>query len=150
MMLDRSVKGPLHSCTSSPSRRTGAWVHSRGGSMEQELKPAKPWACFDHRYMIVTLVTGPSIIASAWLMKRSPLGSPARLGFGVVEAALIAFFVLYTVNSVRRLDELGQRIQFQAIAIAFAVSAALIAACGVLARAGLPAIDWGLWAWPLM
>ena len=118
--------------------------------MEQERQATKPWACFDRRYLIVTLVTGPSIIASAWLMKRSALGSPARLAFGVLEAALIAFFVLYTVASVQRLDELGQRIQLQAIAIAFAVSAALFAAWGVLARVGLPSIDWGLWSWPVM
>lgn len=118
--------------------------------MEQGLQPKKPWACFDRRYMIVTLITGPSIIASAWLMKRSPLGSPARLTYGVIEAALLAFFVLYTIASVRRLDELGQRIQLEAIAIAFAISAALFSSWGVLARAGLPAIDWGLWSWPVM
>jgi hypothetical protein len=58
--------------------------------------------------------------------------------------------VIYTVAAVRRLDELGQRIQLQAIAIAFAASGALFSAYGMLSHAGLPEIDLGIWAWPVM
>ena len=118
--------------------------------MEDERDPARPWACFDRRYLAIALAVGLAIVAGAVLMKRSAPGSAARLGLGMLEAALIAGLVIYTVAAVRRLDELGQRIQLQAIAIAFAASAALISACGMLAHAGLPAVDLGLWAWPVM
>src|SRR5437867_3452554 len=98
--------------------------------MQDERGFPRPWACFDRRYLAVSLGIALAIVALALLMKRSPPGSAARLGLGFGLAALIAGFVLYTVAAVRKLDELGQRIQLQAIAIAFAASAALFSAYG--------------------
>ena len=118
--------------------------------MEEERDFPRPWACFDRWYLAVSLGIALAIVALALLMKRSAPGSAARLGLGLAQAALIAGFVLNTVAAVRKLDELGQRIQLQAIAIAFAASAALFSACGMLAHAGLLAVDLGLWAWPVM
>src|SRR5262249_61744391 len=84
-----------------------------GGSMEDERDIARPWACFDRRFLGVSLGAAAAIVVLALLMKRSAAGSGARLGWGVALAALIAGFVIYTVAAVRNLDELGQRIQLQ-------------------------------------
>jgi MFS family permease len=123
---------------------------TRRKDMEDERDVPRPWACFDRRFLAVSLGLALAIVALALLMKRNAPGSAARVGLGIALAALIAGFVLYVVAAVRKLDELGQRIQLQAIAIAFAASAALFSACGMLAHAGLPAVDLGLWAWPVM
>lgn len=118
--------------------------------MDPEREPTRPWACFDRRYAVVALGVGAAVIVIALLMKRSAPGSPARLAFGAIEAGLIAGLALYTVAAIRKLDELAQRIQLEAIAIAFALSAAIFSGYGMLAQVGLPAIDFGLWAWPVM
>jgi len=118
--------------------------------MDDEREFPRPWACFDGRFFSVSFGIAVALVGLALLMKRSAPGSAARLGLGLALAALIAGFVVYTVAAVRKLDELGQRIQLQAIAIAFAASAALFSAYGMLSRAGLPAVDLGLWAWPVM
>ena len=118
--------------------------------MDPERERTRPWACFDRRYAAVALGMGVAVIAFALLMRRSAPGSPARLVFGAIEGGLIAGLTLYTVAAIRKLDELGQRIQLEAIAVAFALSAAIFSGYGMLAQAGLPAVDVGLWAWPVM
>src|SRR5262245_13223168 len=116
---------------------------------EQEPESTRPWACFDRRYLAVVLAMGAGILGVAWLMKRTPPGS-IRLGLAALEAALAGGLVLYTVAKIRQLDELGQRIQLQSIAVSFAVSAALITGYSMLTHAGLPPIDFGVWTWPVM
>src|SRR5262249_10134901 len=104
--------------------------------MEDERDVPRPWACFDRGFLALSLAIGLALVVLALLMKRSAPGSAARLGLGIALAALTAGFVLYVVAAIRKLDELGQRIQLHAIAIAFAASAALFSACGMLAHAG--------------
>ena len=65
---------------------------------------------------------------------------------GLVMAALIA----YTVITIRKLDELGQRIQLVAIAASFAVTGGISTLYAFLVKAGMPSLEWAIWLWPFM
>jgi hypothetical protein len=73
-----------------------------------------------------------------------------RIGLALLEAAATAFVILMPWRMMRRLDELQQRVQLEALATAFFVTGVVGAGYGFLESAGLPRIDWGAWLWPLM
>jgi hypothetical protein len=116
-----------------------------------EAIPARnPFRCFNAAYLRNTAALAVAVVLLAYVGRQFVRGSAPRLVIGAAQALLVAWLVVYSVGRVRTLDEFLQRLHLEAIAIAFTVTGALIAAHGVLERAGAPAIAWGLWAWPLM
>ena len=59
------------------------------------------------------------------------------------------FVLLFTVYGIRRMDELQQRIQLEALAFAFGGTAIGTFSYGFLQGVGLPGLSWH-WVWPLM
>ena len=116
-----------------------------------ETIPARnPFRCFDAGYLRNTAALALVVVLLAYVGHGFVRGSAPRLVIGVAQALLMAWLVVYSVGRIRTLDEFLQRLHLEAIAIAFTITGALIAAYGVLEHAGAPAIEWGLWAWPLM
>ncbi|HYM81359.1 MAG TPA: hypothetical protein VEY91_08095 [Candidatus Limnocylindria bacterium] len=109
-----------------------------------------PFRCFDRRYLQWVVGGAVLVIALALVGKGLERGSPLRLIVGAAQAGLVAWLVVYTVAAIRKLDELKQRIHLEAIAAAFAISGAAFSAYEMLENAGLPAVDWGEWGWPVM
>lgn len=60
-----------------------------------------------------------------------------------------AIWVVASMRYHRRLDELQQRIQLEAMAFAFIGTAVTTAGYGLLEFAGLPRLGW-VWVWPVM
>jgi len=56
--------------------------------------------------------------------------------------------VLVIRRSITRLDELAQHIHYQALAVVAAVMVTAIAGWAFLERAGMPRIDWSVYAAP--
>jgi hypothetical protein len=106
--------------------------------------------CWNPRFLGAALGAAFVIVAAALVSKRFPLGSPMRIGLALVEAATTAFVILMPWWTMRRLDEMQQRVQLEALAAAFFLTGVVGAGYGFLESAGLPQIDWGLWLWPLM
>lgn len=98
-----------------------------------------PFGCFDRRYLIEIL---PAIaaIAASLVMKFSLPRTPDRhlLLVGISSVA-VAWAFIVTVAAIRRLDELQQRIQLIAIAVAFAATGVLLAVMSFFQAAGFPA-----------
>ena len=67
-----------------------------------------------------------------------------------VQSLATAAVIFVSVWSLRRLDELQQRIQLQALAIAFAGTGIIVMGYRWFEMAGLPKVDWGTFTWPLM
>ena len=59
------------------------------------------------------------------------------------------FVLLFTVNGIRRMDELQQRMQLEALAFAFGGTAIGTFSYGFLQNVGLPGLSWH-WVWPVM
>jgi hypothetical protein len=108
------------------------------------------FACFNPRLLLQVAVALAVLLAAAFAMVRTPRGAPLRLVFAGVEALAYAWIILPTVRSIRRLDELEQRMHLEAIAAAFAFTAVIVTASGFFHHAGLPAVEWSAWIWPCM
>jgi len=114
------------------------------------MSEGNPFRCFQGRFLRDVILIALAILALTFLGRRFSPGTAPRLAIAVVQALLMAWFVVMTVLTIRRLDELMLKLHLEAIAISFTVTAALIAGWGMLELAGAPRIDWSLCAWPLM
>jgi hypothetical protein len=111
---------------------------------------ANPFRCFQGRFLRDVLLIALAILALAFLGRRFSPGTAPRFAIATLEALLMVWFVVMTVLTIRRLDELMLKLHLEAIAISFTVTGALIAGWGMLEHAGAPRIDWSVCAWPLM
>jgi len=75
--------------------------------------------CRDTRSIASALLAGATLIAASAALKYLDLSSPLRLLVALLPVPAYAFFLLTQVNTVRRLDELQQRIQLEALVVAF-------------------------------
>lgn len=106
--------------------------------------------CYDPRFLGWTIVAAVVLVAAAAASKAFEPATVPRVALAGVQAIALGAVIVAIVVRMRRLDELQRRIQFESLALAFAISCASIAGWGFFDKAGLPSIDWGLWAWPFM
>src|SRR5262245_11582934 len=90
------------------------------------------------------------MIAAARVSHGFPRGSAARVLLALLQGAASALVIVTIMRGIRRLDELQQKIQLEALAFAFAGTGVLASGYGFLVNAGLPDIDWGTLVWPAM
>ena len=105
---------------------------------------------WNRRFLFLSLGAAAIVIGAALIGKQFPLRSPARVVLAVVQGVATGAIIVGSTRSIRRLDELQQRIHLHALAIAFAGTGVLATAYGFLVNAGLPDIDWGEIVWPAM
>ena len=105
------------------------------------------WA---RRILALSIGIGVVILAASWVGKQFPLRSPLRVAMALVQGAATAVLVVAIARPIRQYDELQQRIQLEALALAFGGTAILTSSYGFLVKAGLPDIDWSTWTWPAM
>ena len=105
----------------------------------------RPFRCLDPRILGISLLMGGALIGLAWIGHGLTPGSAARVAIAIAEAGVFAWFVIEIIRSVRRLDELEQRIHTDAFAGAAAITVIAICGWGFLVKAGVPAVDWSVW-----
>jgi hypothetical protein len=110
----------------------------------------KMFGCFDRGYLVRLAVAMVVFVVFAFLARGFARGSAPRLALVVVEGLAIGYIVFITVRSIRRLDEMHQRIHLEAVAAAFALTGGLTMLCAMLEQAGAPIAGWALWVWPAM
>ena len=108
----------------------------------------RPFRCFDSRVIVTSLAVAAWLIASAWLSRLFAPASAARVLLALGQAGALAALVFVIRRSITRMDELAQHIHYQALAVVAAVMVTAIAGWAFLERAGLPPIDWSLYAAP--
>ena len=109
-----------------------------------------PSSCYDPQVIAAVFVLASVIIGAAWAAKGFEKGSTPRIALAAVQSLATAAVIFMFTWSLRRLDELQQRIQLQALAIAFAGTGIIVTSYRWLEMAGLPEVDWGTFTWPLM
>lgn len=115
---------------------------------EPEATPDRnPFRCFDRRFLLETLLVAIGIVAIAFAAKSQPTGSPAKIAAAALESLAFGWVVARSVLSIRRLDELQQRIHLAAIAVSFAATGAVLVAIGFFDKAGLTWRPWGAELW---
>ena len=106
--------------------------------------------CYSPRFLAFSLGCALVIVAAALFSRSFERGSAMRIALAGVEGLATAAVIVGSVWSIRKLDEFQQRVQLEALAIAFAGTGVLATAYGFLVNAGLPNIDWGAFVWPVM
>ncbi|HWW32061.1 MAG TPA: hypothetical protein VNY70_01715 [Steroidobacteraceae bacterium] len=113
------------------------------------MSPVRPFRCFDSRAIVAALGVAAWLIASAWLSHLLAPDSTARVLLALGQAGALAALVFVPLRrSITRLDELGRHIHYQALAVTAALLVTAITAWAFLERAGLPHIDWSIYAAP--
>lgn len=107
-------------------------------------------SCYSPRFIAFALGCAVLVIGAALLARSFERGSAARLALAAVQGVATGAVIVTSMLRIRRLDELQQRVQFEALAIAFAGTGVLGTAYGFLVNAGLPDIEWGALVWPVM
>lgn len=109
-----------------------------------------PQSCYSPRFMAFALGCALLVIGAALLARSFERGSAARLALAGVQGLATGAVIVGSVLRLRRLDEMQQRVQLEALAMAFAGTGVLGTAYGFLVNAGLPDIEWGALVWPVM
>ncbi len=75
--------------------------------------------------------------------------APWKYGLALLPVFPALFIPVAVVDFFRKMDEMQQRIQLEALAFGFTAAAVLTLSYGFLQNAGLPAVNW-IWVWPVM
>ena len=98
--------------------------------------------------LVTALLAAVALLGSAVVLKLTELTPPARIALALIPLPFyIALFVV-AVRATRRLDELKQRIELEALAFAV-IGMLLFSFCYgmvLMADVGAPAFDWE-WVW---
>jgi MFS family permease len=112
------------------------------------MSAVRPFECFDRRVIVAALAVAAWLIVSAWLARGLPADSMARVLLALGQAGALAALVVVISRSINRLDELARHIHYQALAVTAAIMVTAITGWAFLERAGLPHIDWAVYAAP--
>ena len=114
------------------------------------MAPKKPSGCSSPRFFALVAVSVAIVVIGAFVGHALPLRSAARIAVAVIQGLSSSAVIISVFIMLRRLDELEQRIQYESLALAFAATAIVLTVYGFLERAGLPAVQWALWVYPMM
>jgi hypothetical protein len=99
----------------------------------------------------------PALLVLTYTLSRAVLeqvepGTGLALACALAPALVLGALLVWFVRAIRGLDELGQRIQLEALAWAFPTALFVVLAAGLLELAGYPGIgNWDLpRLWPLL
>jgi hypothetical protein len=105
---------------------------------------------FWQRPIFAGLLTAGAILTSSWGLRHWPLDDTGRLFIALLVIPPSLLFVRSMVRHVRGLDELQQRIEGEALALAFSGAMLLVLALEFLQKAGFAQrLDWDF-AWGAM
>ncbi|WDR87041.1 hypothetical protein [Burkholderia ambifaria] len=89
-----------------------------------------------------------AVLFSTWLMRGMGSGA-GRIAVSLIPVVPMIAMALVVIRQLRRLDELAQRIQLNALGIAFVCTALITFSYGFLEVAGLPRLSMFM-VWPIM
>ena len=105
------------------------------------------------RYLIellgVLLLYGALLTFSLHALGAHEATWALRVPVALLPAIGAALLLVPITRYVRRVDEFERRVQFEAIAFAFAATAVTTFTYGFLENVGFPHLNW-MWVWPVM
>ena len=110
----------------------------------------KLFTCYDPKFLAWAVAVAVATVAMTVAAKRFAPMSAARIALAVGQAVALGGVIVAMVVRLGKLDELQRHIQYESIAYAFGIGLAAITGWEVLEKAGLPHVDWGAWAFPMM
>ncbi len=75
--------------------------------------------------LIFALISASTYVLATWLLKHRVVRQPVSLIIAVLPIITFAIFIFKYIKSFGAMDEVKQRVQFEAVVIGFALTAAL-------------------------
>lgn len=103
---------------------------------------------FFYQFGLAILAYMISVVVSSQLV-TPPYNSAGAIAIALMPVPFLFFIAAAVVSELRRMDELGQRIQLEALGMAFVGSALITFSYGFLETVGFPRLSM-FYVWPLM
>jgi len=87
--------------------------------------------------IIYALIYGATYLPAAWLLKHQLVGQPVSVIIAIVPVITFAIFIYKYIKAVGAMDEVKQRVQFEAVVIGFALTAMLLMVLFLLGLCGI-------------
>ena len=116
----------------------------------REVESGNPFRCFDRRYFAWVAPGLAALIMLSLVGRTFARGTPPRITIGALLGVVMGYLIVVTVARIRRLDEMLLRVQLEAIAISFTLTAVCASAVWYLAISGMRLPDWDVGWWPFM
>ncbi len=103
--------------------------------------------------IISALIYGATYIPVVWLLKHRVFSQPVSLVIAVVPVITFVVFIFKYIKSFAAMDEVKQRVQFEAVVIGFALTALLLMVLLLLGLCDISSPNWfgyadlGVYCW---
>ena len=92
--------------------------------------------------IISALIYGATYLPATWLLKHQVFGLPVSIAIVIVPVVAFAIFIFKYIKAFSAMDEVKQRVQFEAVVIGFALTAMLIMILFLLGLCGISNSFW--------
>jgi hypothetical protein len=92
--------------------------------------------------IIFALIYGATYLPAAWLLKHRVFGQPVSVIIAIVPIITFAIFIFKYIKAFSVMDEVKQRVQFEAVVIGFSLTAMLMMILFLLNLCDISNPDW--------
>jgi hypothetical protein len=92
--------------------------------------------------IIFALIYGATYLPAVWLLKHHVFGQPVSVIIVIVPIITFSIFVFKYVKAISVMDEVKQRVQFEAVVIGFSLTAMLMMILFLLSMCGISNPGW--------
>ena len=104
------------------------------------MEPSKK--TLNQQSIIFALIYGATYLPAAWLLKHHIFRQPVSIIIAIVPVITFSVFIFKYIKAVSAMDEVKQRIQFEAVVIGFSLTAMLMTILFLLSLCGISNPDW--------
>ena len=92
--------------------------------------------------IIFALIYGATYLPAVWLLKHRVFGQPVSIIIAIVPIITFSIFIFKYIKAFSVMDEVKQRVQFEAVVIGFALTAMLMMILFLLSLCGISNPGW--------
>lgn len=94
------------------------------------------------RSILFALIHGATYIPATWLLKHQYFTGPLTIIVAIIPIITFAIFIYQYIKAISVMDEVKQRIQFEAVVIGFSLTAMLVMLLFLLSLSGISNDGW--------
>src|ERR1700759_330771 len=92
--------------------------------------------------IIFALIYGATYLPATWLLKHRVVGQPFSIIIAIVPIITFSIFIFKYIKAFSAMDEVKQRVQFEAVVIGFSLTAMLMMILFLLSLCGVSNPGW--------
>jgi len=105
---------------------------------------------FQQNSIIFALIHGATYLPAVWLLKHRVFGQAVSIIIAIVPIITFSIFIFKYIKAFSAMDEVKQRVQFEAVVIGFALTAMLMMILFLLSLCGISNTGWFGYAYLLV